>query len=267
MSDDSGSADPAARFVGTAEYYAAGRPGYGSGAISYLRDRFGLDAECRVLDLGCGAGQISVPMAEFVGHVVGVDPNAAMLRAARRRAESAGVSNTDWVVASDAELRGAMGPVRLTTMGRSFHWMNRERTLARLREVVESGGGVALLGDPEWLRRGSDPWQAATHEVASQFLDDLPERETGEIEYEEPYDELLAEKKFLDVERVEFTENRSWDVDDVVAYVFSLSFASPETFGSDAAEFEEALRERLAELGGGPFEQTAEISVVSGFVE
>lgn len=267
MAEDSPEVDPSERFAGTAAHYAAARPGYGSAAMSYLRDRFELDESARVFDLGCGAGQVAVPLAEFAGHVVGFDPNAAMLRQARRRAERTGLTNTDWIVASDAELRGAMGPVRLTTMGRSFHWMDRQRTLDRLQRLTESGGGVALLSDPEWVRRGPESWQAATYDVAARYLDDLPERETGEIDYETPYSELLAEAGLSAVERVTFTETRVWDIDSVVGYVFSLSFASPDEFGADAETFERDLRERLAEIGGGPFEQTAEVSVVSGFVE
>ncbi|HKC74769.1 MAG TPA: class I SAM-dependent methyltransferase, partial [Chloroflexota bacterium] len=40
-----------------------------------------------VLDVGCGAGAASLPLAARAGHLIGVDPSAEMLRAFRRRVE------------------------------------------------------------------------------------------------------------------------------------------------------------------------------------
>lgn len=131
-----------------------------------------------------------------------------MLREARERARAAGLGNLSWVVGSDAELDGLRGPFRLATTGRSFHWTDRERTLDRLRGLAEPGGGVALLDDEEWLTRGSRPWQAAVHETAARYVEDLPDR-TGPVEYDDPWDDLLAARGFRDVERVTFERERS----------------------------------------------------------
>ena len=38
-----------------------------------------------VADLGCGSGALAADLADYVAHVIGVDNNAAMLKAARRR--------------------------------------------------------------------------------------------------------------------------------------------------------------------------------------
>src|SRR5918911_3822063 len=43
-----------------------------------------------VLDVGCGAGAASLPLAARAGHLIGVDPSAEMLRAVRRRGGGAG---------------------------------------------------------------------------------------------------------------------------------------------------------------------------------
>ena len=40
-----------------------------------------------------------------------------------------------------------MGPFRLVTIGRAFHWMDRAATLAMLDRIVAPGGGVALFHD------------------------------------------------------------------------------------------------------------------------
>ncbi|MFN0092543.1 MAG: methyltransferase domain-containing protein [Acidimicrobiales bacterium] len=53
----------------------------------------GIAAGMTVLDLGCGAGDVSLLVAELVGprgRVVGVDADEAILATARQRAASAG---------------------------------------------------------------------------------------------------------------------------------------------------------------------------------
>ena len=255
--------DASDRFASTEEYYARHRPGYGDAAVRHLCQRFALDDSARVLDLGCGAGQITVPLAAHAGEVVGMDPNEAMLREARRRAEAAGIENVEWVVGSDSDLSDDLGTVRLTAMGRSFHWMDQEATLDRLYRMTERGGGVALLDDPEWLTRGTREWQAAVYELVDEYLDDVPDR-TGPVDdYDDPWDETVAASQFDDVETATFEVERDWTVDSVVGYVFSLSFCSPATFGDDRAAFESAVRDRLRGRDRETFVQNAEVTVIS----
>jgi SAM-dependent methyltransferase len=255
-------------FHGTEAYYAAYRPDYGDRPLAHVVDRFALDGDSRALDLGCGAGQIAVPLAARVGTVVGMDPNAAMLDGARERAAAAGRENVEWVEGGDADLRGPLGDdlrlLDLTTVGRAFHWMDRGPTLDRLRELTAPGGGVALLGDTEWLTRGERAWQDTVYDTVTDYLDDVPERTGPRTEpYETPYDELLADHGFVEVTEATFERTREWTVEEVVGYAFSLSFCSPATFGVERAAFEADLRERLRARGG-PFEDDDEVRVVSG---
>jgi SAM-dependent methyltransferase len=255
-------------FASAESHYADHRPRYGDRPLAHLVDRFDFDESSRVLDLGCGAGQIAVPLAARVGEVVGVDPNGTMLDGAREQANRAGVDNVEWIRGSDADLRGSLGdglgPFDATTIGRAFHWMDRGPTLDRLRERTRPGGGVAILGDTEWLTSGERAWQDEVYAVAASHLDDPPERTGPRTEpYETPYDELLADHGFVDVETATFERTREWSVDGVVGYVFSLSFCSPATFGDEKAAFEADLRDRLDEVGG-PFEQDDEVRVISG---
>ena len=265
MSPDPHDSAPAERFSSTERFYADHRPDYGLEAVEYVVDRFDLDTESRVLDLGCGAGQLALPLAAHAGTVVAMDPNPEMLAVGRDRAEREGVENVEWVEGSDADLGDSLGRLRLTTIGRAFHWMDRERTLDRLEHVTEPDGGVALFGDREALHRGPAEWWTVAHETASEYLDDLPERETGEVVYDDPYADVLARSGFHDVEEREFAVEREWTVDGVVGYVFSLSFASPETFGEDVEAFEADLSERLGTLEP-PFTERVSVDVISGRV-
>jgi ubiquinone/menaquinone biosynthesis C-methylase UbiE len=63
----------------------------------------GIDAGLRVLDLGCGAGDVSILAAELVGpagSIVGIDRNQDVINLARERAQEAGLRQISFVRAS-----------------------------------------------------------------------------------------------------------------------------------------------------------------------
>lgn len=251
-------------FTSTEAYYAQYRPGYGEQAIEHLRDQFQLDETSRVLDLGCGAGQLGIPVSEHVGTVVGMDPNERMLQEARSTATESGRTNVEWTVGSDADLSEDLGPFDLTTMGRSFHWMNQERTLDRLYRMTKPGGGIALLSDTEWFTRGTRAWQDVVYEAADEYVDGLPER-TGPIEeYQDPWDELIRAFGFVGVNKHEREFEREWTIDEIVGYCFSLSFCSPATFDGETDAFEADVRGRLADFDRNEFRQTECVRIISG---
>jgi ubiquinone/menaquinone biosynthesis C-methylase UbiE len=71
----------------------------------------GIGAGMRVLDIGCGAGDVSLLLADLVGprgQVVGVDMNPAILETARQRTAAAGWRNVSFE-AGDARGRGYEG--------------------------------------------------------------------------------------------------------------------------------------------------------------
>ncbi len=59
--------------------------------IDFLVDALPLASGARVLDVGCGFGRHSVELARRNYHVLGIDPAAAMIRAARQNAQEAGL--------------------------------------------------------------------------------------------------------------------------------------------------------------------------------
>lgn len=74
-----------------AEYYARFRRGYPDQFFDTLREFFALGPRDTVLDLGCGTGQLAIPLASRVRSVIGMDPEPDMLRLARHLATERGL--------------------------------------------------------------------------------------------------------------------------------------------------------------------------------
>ena len=100
----------------------------------------------RVLDVGCGSGQLAVALAPLVAHVTGVDLTPAMLDQARALQAKAGVANVDWKEADSLRLPVADGAFDLVISRSMFHHAaNPLGTLAEMRRACAAGGRIAVL--------------------------------------------------------------------------------------------------------------------------
>lgn len=126
-------------FAGTAWYYRRYRPGYPEAFLADIVSHFHLDGTGRLLDLGCGTGQLTIPLAGHVAAAIGMDPESEMLTEAAGRAQAAHVTNVTWAQGSSVDLPGELGHFRLVSMGRSFHWMNRDEPARRLMALHRWG--------------------------------------------------------------------------------------------------------------------------------
>jgi SAM-dependent methyltransferase len=158
------------KYHAAASHYLAGRPPYAPRLIERVAAMAGLSPGGRVLDLGCGPGQLALAFAQRGAEVLAVDPEPEMLRVARDAAGSALIRFIPirFMQGSSDDLGPAFGRFHLVVMGRSFHWMDRVETLRRLDGLIESGGAVALFGDahPELP---TNAWRAAWREVLGRY--------------------------------------------------------------------------------------------------
>lgn len=249
------------RFRSTVPYYLAYRPPYPDELIAFVAERCGLGSAARVLDLGCGPGQLAVAFARLGATVTAIDPEPDMLAAARHLAAAAGVSLAT-VEGSSYDLNPALGRFHLVTMGRSFHWMDRDATVKNLDSIVEHGGAAVLFGDsPIELPRPG--WRALVEQLSEEFVPTRASERRERKMNDEPHELVLLRSAFSQLERHGVIINRRLSADDVVGYAYSTSTTSPESLGDRRRIFEQALREGLARISpSGEFNEVLEINAL-----
>jgi SAM-dependent methyltransferase len=96
-----------------------------------------------LLDLGAEPGLLALGLAPFVGEVIGVDPEPAMITAARWAADRAGVRLR--LAEGRAEtLPANFGVFDVVTIGRAPDWMEPEGARAALDQIVATHGQILI---------------------------------------------------------------------------------------------------------------------------
>ena len=137
-------------------YYARFRPGYPSALYDLLSHQAGLNHSTSVLDLGCGPGIIAIGLAGRTKWVTGVDPDTEMLKEATVAASVGAIHNASWVLSTAEDFADEPRSYRLITIASAFHWMDRQRVAEKAHNLLESGGLLALIGNPTPLRHCSE---------------------------------------------------------------------------------------------------------------
>jgi SAM-dependent methyltransferase len=237
------------RFRSAVPFYVEGRLDYPRGLIENLASFVGITAKDHVLDLGCGPGFLAVAFAALGCAVLGIDPDKAMLAAARELAAKRRVP-CEFREGSSYDITRALGRFKLVSMGRSFHWMDRTATLIALDDIVERDGALALFSD-DHIKCRENRWMGALEEVRRRFEDRdefTKQRKSGEIDRHEA---VLLASAFAHLETMGLIERRSLTVEKVVARALSFSASSPEKLGERRAAFEAAVREAVSPFADG----------------
>lgn len=233
-------------YQGTAWYYSRFRPSYPDALVRVLRDTFNLDGHGRLLDLGCGPGPVAIRLADLFKHIVAIDPEPEMLTEGRAQAARAKVSNIEWRHGSSEDLSPALGNFRLVTMGNSFHWMDRARTLEVLYDLIVGRGGVAVVGHGAPIPAPPlRPWRRAINGVVKKYVGDRPlpwDPIKGDQEQMEMHQAYLARSRFKDVTAYTESFDVTWTIDTMIGNLYSMSFCSRRILGDRVEAFERDLR-------------------------
>jgi SAM-dependent methyltransferase len=131
------------------------RPPYPEETFEILIDLLPERNRSSILDLGCGIGDLTIPLAKMVDQIDAIDFSAAMLSQAKARP---GGDNTTihWhcIAAEQFECEYSYS---LICAGQSLHWMDWEGLFPKIKQMLHNDGFIVLakrevLGHP-WTSR------------------------------------------------------------------------------------------------------------------
>jgi SAM-dependent methyltransferase len=229
------------RFATTVPLYEEFRPPYPSEFFRTVAERLGLSKQHALIDLGTGPGLIALGFAPYVGRIVGVDPEPAMLAAARQAATRRAQDFT--LIEGRAEaLPADIGSFDVVTIGRALHWMDRD-AMAQLFERLVAPEGVIVVCSSGSAADGRNPWLDEYNEARR-----LWSRSDRGERHREVLGAVLRGTRFhvSDVITVETTHQVS--VTSLARRVLTFSTSSAEILGDRAEAMLRDVQERLLPL-------------------
>jgi SAM-dependent methyltransferase len=236
--------DPLQLFGSAAAYYARYRPEYPRGMVDALAAKTCLDGTQRVLDIGCGTGQITIPLARRAREIVAIDPVADMLARGRQAAQAAGAGNITWLEGEASQLAALAAPgADLAVFAASFHWTDRPAVLTALDGVLAPGGAVVVINDI--LGDSEEPdWAHAITRIRTRYLG--ARRRAGLDIYS--HREVLANSPFCAVDTLTWSWSRELTVEEVIGLQLSYSFSTPALLADKAQAFSSDVRAAVLDL-------------------
>jgi len=231
-------------FQGSVPYYTRYRLPYPEPLLENIRERAKLSGQGRLLDLGCGTGEIALPLSSFFQQIIALDIDSEMLAAAKQKAEVLDVQNITWLNQSAEKFAPANNSFELLTIGAAFHWMDRKTIARKARKWLLPGQPLVVLGYTS-IWSGTADWHALVCEVIQKWLG--PKRRAGSGEYEEVLDphELVLINAGYTLDEIEYQHSHTWTLDELIGNLYSTSFASPAVLWENKIPFEVDLRETL----------------------
>jgi SAM-dependent methyltransferase len=238
------------------------RGGFDLAAEDYLRTRpvcppqlfddlvrlAGLKAGDRVVEIGCGAGQATVPLAERGLAVTAVELGSELAAITRRRlagfpaAEVVTCSFEDWQPPD-----GLYGAVDAVVAFNSLHWIDPQLRYARPHALLRSGGAMVVAG----CRRAQPTnaggfWTEVQADYQAVGYDGDPPPPPEEISpWRFPRD---AEGLFQEVASMRYPFEMLYSAEDYLANLATQS--GTRALGeARSAEFLAGVRRRLESLG------------------
>ncbi|MGI8701053.1 MAG: class I SAM-dependent methyltransferase [Nocardioidaceae bacterium] len=229
---------PQRLFSSAVTQYARYRTGYPPHEVAALADLLGLDHTQTVIDVGCGTGQLALPLAQHVGSVIAVDPVPEMLALGRQTAQEANTSNITWLLGDASNLETLVAPgAHVVTFAASFHWTDRPEVVRALDRLLEAEGSIVTINDD--LSDAEDPdWVRAITDLRRSYLGDNHTEPTDPYRHSpDSHRTVFSTSAFSSIQSLTWQWSRELTVDEAVGLQFTYSFSTPALFGDRAAAF------------------------------
>ena len=244
-------------FNGTAHYYEKYRPAYPKELLNFILTFVEKKNNRKLLDIGCGTGQLAIPLSESFHEVHAIDSSLEMLS----KGQEAGRPNIKWHHTSAEKMEELHQSFDTIVIGNAFHWMNREKVLHSCFNKLAPKGTLAILaGGSVW--NGKREWQKKIVEVIQKYLG--ADRRAGSSTYQtdaKKHEYYLERSPLTLVTTGDYTYQYTWTIDQIIGYLYSTSFCNRALLGDKVGEFEGEINDELTKLSStGSFIESIEVT-------
>lgn len=124
----------------SSDHYDHSRPTYPPGFIDVVLKYHGGPTD-RAIDIGCGTGQMTFPLAKRFHHTIGVDPSEPMIRKCKAKSP---LDNLEFHqgFAEKLDFVGT-GTVDLATAAECVHWFDHDKYFKEMARILKPNGTLA----------------------------------------------------------------------------------------------------------------------------
>lgn len=154
-----------------AERYDRARPGYPDALFDDLFELAELGPGSRVLEIGCGTGQATVPLARRGCSVVAVELGSSLAAVAARNLAS--YPNAQVVVSAFEGWPLPEEPFDAVVAFTAFHWIDADVGTAKVAAALRPGGSFATTAT-DHVAGGTDPFFVEVQDCYERWDPDTP---------------------------------------------------------------------------------------------
>jgi ubiquinone/menaquinone biosynthesis C-methylase UbiE len=236
-------------FAGVADDYLRYRVPYPSQMLDAFLDEARLPPRPRLLDLACGPGRLTLPIAPRFADVWAIDLEPEMVEVGRREATRRGLGQIRWQVGRVEDLQAPAAHFDLITCGEAFHRLDRPCVAALCFGWLKPGGALVTLGAGGFMD-GDAPWREIVREVVRRYAGEPARRlgaPNGKSQDQEVADQeqQLRDASFDPVVGRHISVPYAWTLETLLGNLRSTSVLSRHALGKRHAAFEAELTAAL----------------------
>ncbi|CDZ31279.1 2-polyprenyl-3-methyl-5-hydroxy-6-metoxy-1, 4-benzoquinol methylase [Neorhizobium galegae bv. officinalis] len=199
-----------------------------------------------LLDIGCGPGKVSRPLASRFETATAVDPSRQMI-ALGKSLEDGDRANIRWIEGFAEDFPLGEERFDLTVAAASIHWMDHERLFPRLGAHASPGHVFAAIsGDTPF----EPPWEADWHGFLGKWVPALTDQPFDPGRKAEEWESYT---RHLEIEGREYFLSAPFEqsIEDFIRCQHSRDTFAPSKLGADNAVFDAELAEMLRPYAAG----------------
>ncbi|HXR24976.1 MAG TPA: class I SAM-dependent methyltransferase [Candidatus Binataceae bacterium] len=222
-------------FDAIARAYDAYRPGYPDALIADIVKLSSIPAGGRILEVGCGTGQATLPFAQRGYEIIAVEMGESMAAIARQKMRE--VPNVEIVTAKFEDWEPGDRKFDLVISATAFHWIAPQTGYPKAAQVLRPRGAIAIFSNIH-----PHPFTGYFERVQSVYREVLPDNKdpnewpTVEQVIEDGSEEIRASRCFDEPSVHRYPWSQEYDRDAYLNLMATSSFQ---------LNLEESIRKRL----------------------